>query len=272
MQSFATVSKIPKRLIDRLVSRQRRIQMIRAPFYRRYPYNHPVSLFEVDRRVFISRELRLVFNGIGKSGHSSVIANLVRAQFGNDIPIGQAKSSSFQRPSTLSSEQVDALAGFFKFTLVRNPYTRTLSAYLDKVVRGKVVPAGLQRRGGGKTPSFLDFCLYLEDGGLHDAVHWAPQHKMLVLPIDQFDHIAKLESFDADFSIVLQRLGLAERFEVARHDPHKTNSDQRRDSYYCERSRDIVTRLLADDFRLLGYCPEESDVGVGQPSFEAATR
>ena len=255
MPALATISQFPRQLINRLVSRQRRMEMIRAPFYQRYPYDHPVSLFEVDRRVFISRELRLVFNGIGKAGHSSVIANLVRSQFGDDIPIGRAKSRTFQRPSALSPEQVDALAGFFKFTLVRNPYTRTLSAYLDKVAREKVVPLGLKRRVNGKTPTFLDFCLYLEDGGLHDAVHWAPQNEMLVLPIEQFDHIAKLESFDADFSIVLQRLGLAERFEVARHDPHKTNSDQKRDTYYCDRSRDIVTRLLADDFRLFGYRP-----------------
>lgn len=247
------------------------MDMLRGPFYRRHPYNQPISLFEVDRRVFISRELRVLFNGIGKAGHSSVIANLARAQFGDDIPINQAKGNTFQRPSTLSSEQVDALADFFKFTLVRNPYTRTLSAYLDKVLRRQIVPPGLQRRVGGKTPTFLEFCHYLEDGGLHDAVHWAPQHKMLVLPIEQFDHIAKLESFDADFSIVLQRLGLVERFEVARHDPHKTNSDQRRDQYYCDRSREIITRLLADDFRLLGYRPEESDAGVSQRSFETAT-
>jgi hypothetical protein len=240
-------------LISRLRSRKRRQEILQTPFYRQFPYAQPISIFEVDRRVFISADLRVFFNGIGKAGHSSVIMTLAKALHGDDIPVDRAKESAFQRPSALSEDQVSELGSYFTFTLVRNPYTRTLSAYLDKVARQKVVPRALRQRAVNTTPSFLDFCLYLEDGGLNDAVHWAPQTSMMLLPIDKLDHIAKLERFDEDFGAVLQRLGLADRVEVRRHDPHKTNSDEKVAAHYCDRSREIVARLMADDFRLLGY-------------------
>ena len=240
-------------LWKRFAAWRKRGQLLSRPFYRSYHWLNPISIFEVDRRVFISPSLRVLFNGIGKAGHSSVVANLAKAQYGEEISISLAKSQGFLRPSALSAEQIEALAGYFKFTLVRNPYTRTLSAYLDKVVREKVVPERLSCRYKGHPPSFLDFCLYLEDGGLNDSVHWGPQTRMLVLPFDQFDHVMKLERFEEDFSVVLEKLGLSEGFAAARHDRHKTGSDRKRDLYYCDRTRAIVSELFEEDFRLLGY-------------------
>jgi hypothetical protein len=236
--------------------RLKRAELMRRPFYRKYGYSLPVSVFELDLRVFISHELGVLFNGIGKAGHSSVVLNLTKAQYGRDFEIGTAKKHAFAKPSSLDREAVERLDGYFKFTLVRNPYTRTLSAYLDKVVRGKVVPKPLARSTGGRAPSFLDFCLYLEDGGLNDALHWAPQTAQMVIPVSDFDKIARLENFNEDFGFVLEQIGLGERFQdfaIGKYDSHKTQSDQKRDEYYCSRSREIIARLMADDFRLLGY-------------------
>lgn len=234
----------------------RKAQISNSAFYRRFRYTAPISIFEVDRRVFISTELRVLFNGIGKAGHSSVVASLARLQLGRDAPINEAKSRLFKVPSALGAEDVAGLDTYFKFTFVRNPYTRTLSAFLDKVARGKVVPPRLAKRLGTRPPRFLDFCLYLDDGGLNDDVHWAPQTSMMVLPIDLFDLIGRLESFDQDLAVVMTRLGLGAQNPVGRHDPHRTDANKSRDSYYCDRSREIVSRLMADDFRLLGYPTE----------------
>ena len=251
----STLIESIKPVAPRLHRRLRRAELMRRPFYLKYGYALPVSIFEMDIRVFISHELRVLFNGIGKAGHSSVILNLTRAQYGEDLEIGTAKKHAFAKPSSLSQEEVERLDGYFKFTMVRNPYTRTLSAYLDKVVRGKVVPKPLARSTGGRAPSFLDFCLYLEDGGLNDALHWAPQTAQMVIPVPDFDKIARLENFNEDFESVLKQIGLGERFAasaIGKYDAHKTESDRKREHYYCSRSREIVTRLMADDFRLLG--------------------
>ena len=259
ISSRATPRDLIQRVVARLTSRRRRARMLAKPFYRRYPYTHPVSLFEVNRRVFISDELGVLFNGIGKAGHSSVLVNLARAQYGEDLDVLWTKGRAFKKPSQLMAEQVDALDDYFKFTLVRNPYTRTLSAYLDKVARNKVVPERLARATRGRAPSFLDFCLYLEDGGLNDAVHWSPQTCQLALPVASFDKICKLERFNEDMQFVLQQIAQSGRvtaFEIGKYDSHRTDSDRKRQEYYCDRTRAIVARLMADDFRLLGYSPE----------------
>lgn len=253
-----------KPVAPRLHLRLRRAEMMRRPFYRKYGYMLPVSIFEMDMRVFISHELRVLFNGIGKAGHSSVVMNLTRAQYGEDFEIGAAKKHAFAKPSSLDREEVEGLDGYFKFTLVRNPYTRTLSAFLDKVVRGKVVPKPLARAAGNRTPSFLDFCLYLDDGGLYDALHWAPQTAQMVFPVASFDHICKLERFNEDFEAVLRQIGPragSTDFAVGKHDSHKTDSNSKRDSYYCDRSREIIARLMAQDFRLLGYEQDQQPQG-----------
>lgn len=239
--------------IDRFGVRRRRVRLLGTPFYRRYPWTNPISIFEVDRRVFVSASRRFLFNGIGKAGHSTVVANLAKADVGEGVDINLAKSRGFRRPSSLNATEVEELSRFFKFTLVRNPYTRTLSAYLDKVVRQIVVPNTLKQRCEKHPPSFLDFCLYLENGGLNDDVHWAPQTQMLVMPLEQFDHIMKLERFDEDFRVVLGKLGLTHAFSVVRHDPHRTDSDRKQHEYYCDRSRGIVSELFNEDFRMLDY-------------------
>ena len=240
-------------IFNRFSAWRRRRALLATPFYRRYTWTNPVSIFQVDRRVFVSPSLRILFNGIGKAGHSSVVANLARVQSGQDIAINRAKGQTFRRPSSLSAQEVEALAGYFKFTLVRNPYTRTLSAYLDKVVRDIAVPERLSRRHDGRTPSFLEFCVYLEEGGLNDSVHWVPQTRLLVLPFEQFDHVMRVEHFDKDFRIVREKLGVPEGFSLVRHDPHKTSADQKKGEYYCDQTRAIIGRLFQDDFRLLGY-------------------
>jgi hypothetical protein len=241
------------KFLARIGSRMRRWAMLRTPFYRMYPYARPVSIFEVDRRVFVSRELQILFNGIGKAAHSSVVVSLAKAQRRQDTNVLDAKERTFVRPSQLPSDVVAQIGSYFKFSIVRNPYTRTLSAYLDKIARGKVVPKDLLRVSGGKPPSFLDFCRYLDQGGLYDGVHWAPQTSMLVIPLSELDFLGKMESFDHDLGVVFSRLGLEGRCAVARHDPHRTAADQKVADYYDDESRVIVRRLFMEDFRLLGY-------------------
>ena len=256
MNLLQSIRLIRQAVDSRIATRIRRAKLARTPYYTRYPYRSPISIFEVDRRVFIAPEMKLFFNGIGKAGHSSILTNLARARYGKEIDIDEVKSRGFLRPSSFPQDQISKLDSYFRFTFVRNPYTRTLSAYLDKVARQKIVPRSLKRISKTASPSFLDFCLYLENGGLFDGVHWAPQTAMMVLPIDQFNFIGKLEKFDDDLENVLQHLGLAGRLQVGRHDPHKTNSDEKRLRYYDERSMEIVRRLFRKDFELLDYSYE----------------
>ena len=213
-----------------------------------------MTIFDVDRKAFIDLEHGFFYNGIGKAGHSTVIVNLAKIKFGEEVKAGKAKTSSFLKPSELNAEQMQRFDALFKFTFVRNPYSRTLSGYLDKIVRNKLHPKPLLARTSARPPSFRDFCDYLADGGLCDQHHWAPQTRLLLIPAAHFDLVGKLEDFEHDFSLVRARLlGEDLQFEVRNHDPHRTDSDKKLNEHYDDHTREIVARLYRDDFLELGY-------------------
>ncbi|MDZ7747947.1 MAG: sulfotransferase family 2 domain-containing protein [Halofilum sp. (in: g-proteobacteria)] len=116
-----------RRLTGRLAPRLR-------PFYRRFPFTSPVSIRSADARGCVDLDLGVFYNRVPKAANSTVIVNLARERFGEDIPSKTAKRL-FRRPAELARRELERFDELFRFTFVRNPYTRVLSAYLDKVER-----------------------------------------------------------------------------------------------------------------------------------------
>ena len=102
--------------------------------------------------------------------------------------------------------------------------------------------------------SFLEFCRYLDAGGLFLDMHWAPQVEILCLPLECFDFTGRIESIDRDLNQVLQRV-----FKVQLKNPlpqtgrHLTQANQKLKEAYGMEERQIVNRLYATDFLKLGY-------------------
>jgi len=105
-----------------------------TPFYRRYPYRDGISINSADARGLVDFDLGVFCNRIPKAANSSVIVNLAYRKFGREIPSKEAKKL-FLTPSQLRSSEVERVSGLFRFAFVRNPYTRVLSAFLDKIDR-----------------------------------------------------------------------------------------------------------------------------------------
>ena len=106
---------------------------------------------------------------------------------------------------------------YFKFVIVRNPWIRLASAYLDKFVQAddlqlfaqEVIDKVYQRQG--QTPNyqqsitfrqFLNYLQITEDRYLDH--HWLPQY--LFLGSIKFDFVGKVESLDEDFKYLRKRL------------------------------------------------------------------
>lgn len=235
------------RAIKYLNAKRARRRLYGSPFYERYPFLGEAALKTVDRRGMCAPEYRFFFNRIPKSANSTVATFL--AERCGIVPVakdpeGSWAKEAFKRPSQLSRQEVDALANCLRFTFVRNPYSRVLSAYLDKVTTGEKAQ---------NLSSFTEFCRFLDSGGLHLNAHWAPQSSLFLMPFHEFNFVGKMESLQSDMIELANLLGFPPPNENHRAGPRPTNASKLFDDHYTEEARKIVTRLYRSDFELLGY-------------------
>jgi len=149
------------------------------------------------------------------------------------------------------------------FSVVRNPFTRTLSAYLQKVgKRGEPSWEKFTRRYRLKRSvtqddvSFLDFLKLIADEP-DEALdrHFGPQYLNLLLPFSSPKFVGRVEAMEevakflADFDVSLE-------FRA----PHATNANEKVFQAYTPECIDIVRRKFADDFRIFGYSTDISDI------------
>ncbi len=216
-----------------------------TPFYRRYPYKDGISINSADDRGCVDMELGFFYNRIPKAANSTIVTNLARLKFGRDITARTAKKM-FRPPSALHSHEVLRFPLLFTFTVVRNPYTRTLSAYLDKVERSAL--------RDNKESSFRDFLYSLQKGKLYSNAHWAPQSALLLLPADQFDFIGKVESIDTDLLFIKEKLqGKRPEKPFKSFLDNSTGAGRKLKAYYDTETAELVRMLYRDDFETFGY-------------------
>lgn len=223
--------------------------LLSRPFYRRYPFRSPLSLRKADARGVIHPDLVFFYNRVPKAANTTIVQTLVGA-----CDLGERSREElhafFLKPSQLSAEQTEQLNQAFRFTFCRNPYTRVLSAYLDKVVNG---PRGRRRKGQGAPPSFPEFCEYLQAGALYRDPHWIPQCELLLLPPESLDFIGRFEQLDADLEHVCRAIAPDYREPPTICAPHRTGAAEKIEAHFDERSRAIIESLYAMDFDRLGY-------------------
>jgi hypothetical protein len=221
------------------------------PFYRRHPYTGQLWWSEVDLRGAISIEGRFFYNRLPKNANSSITAALAGA-----MSLKGPSKRAFLRPSRLAASTVAALdRDFVKFVFVRDPYDRTLSAFLEKVLTGKSPakrPLRWFREHGITAPSFEDFCAYLADGGLYDDNHWAPQTHGLLIPFGAFDVVGRMERLGPDFAALSQRL-FGHEVALPRRGPTTPESREDRARHMTPRAVEMLTRLYAEDLSVMGY-------------------
>ena len=221
------------------------------PFYRRHPYTGRLWWSEVDLRGAVSLEGRFFYNRLPKNANSSVTAALAGA-----LGLSGTAKHAFRRPSRLTARQVEALdRDFMTFVVVRDPYDRTLSAFLEKVVPGKRQarrPMRWFRERGIAAPSFEDFCDYLAQGGLYDDNHWAPQTHGLLLPFAAFHKVVRMERLAAEFADLSRHL-FGREVALPRRGPTTPEARETRARHLTPKSLAVLTDLYAEDLRVLGY-------------------
>lgn len=213
-----------------------------------------------DSRGAVYPELGVFYNRIPKAANTTVVSLLHEIESGTIDQVDAIKGGIL-RPSRLSWKQASQFHQLFKFTFVRNPYDRLLSAWLQKVAPGSIETyATIPGFGEDSRSGFASFVAYLAAGGLLDNKHWTPQYRLMVLPPSQFDFIGRVESFNGDMQTVLQRTGLSlpegrslDELYPTDKAGKRTRAGERLRTYYTPESAEIVRRLYKTDFRRFGY-------------------
>jgi hypothetical protein len=228
--------------------------------------------------LIVSHQLRTVYAPVPKAACTS-IKGYMRRLMGlpplAETAVHDRLRNGFAYPSFLEPESLLRIftsarpAGYFRFTVVRNPFARIASAYRDLVWTDGSAPP----RGGSAVETIrLDYCnrtnrrpsdvpvltlrQFVEAISLSDARslnrHWQLQATLTCVNLVRYDAVVKLEELAKGQHAIMAGLGveeaLVERLNVTRQRPDNAGTID-------EKSADIIRAVYARDFRRFGYDP-----------------
>lgn len=144
---------------------------------------------------------------------------------------------------------------YYKFTFVRNPWDRLVSAFFFLKAGGRN-PKDTEwaRKYIYKYDSFENFVLSLKNKKVRKIIlnhqHFRPQHQYIIdengrIP---FDFIGRIEHFENDFETIKAQLGLTGDLSHTNKSIHKPYSH-----YYNQETKNIVANIYKEDIELLNY-------------------
>jgi len=172
--------------------------------------------------------------------------------------------SPYQLPEDIQRNVFAKDGGYFKFAFVRNPYSRLLSCYLDRILTTSSNPSRQFRKDIKNihlTGSDISFTMFLEtickQKSPKQNSHWRDQSDDILFDMVPFDHIAKFENLWEEMAFIsTQVFGKVHPLMEDRNinaSPKKTDSDKKILEYYDQRLADMVYERFRADFENFGY-------------------
>ncbi|MDD5138672.1 MAG: sulfotransferase family 2 domain-containing protein [Verrucomicrobiales bacterium] len=196
-------------------------------------------------------EHRCIFVHIPKCAGISVVKSL----FG-DFDCGHASLRRYQ--IMFGPEE---FSRYFKFTIVRNPFDRLVSAFLFMKQGG--LHEKDRRWADRKFSRFDTFDAFVKGWvNTHNvvrALHFRPQSHFICLAKNRpgLDFTGYFENLEADFAFICRKLHFNVPLLEANRNPARKKNYQ---EYYTDESRRIVAEVYADDLRILGYNFDNSNL------------
>lgn len=227
----------------------------------------------------ISLQNKYVYVAVDKVANSTVKERLYRIEY---QPVGwktltlfDKKCSPLLSPYQLPWDQVrDVLnsGNYTRFAFVRNPYTRLLSCYLDRIMRTQSTPRlrlmkHMGRPRGSGAPTFEEFVQTVtQQASVTQDPHWREQSDELLVGAFDYDFIGKFEGLADDMAAVSQMIWGELRPEMDLSGKKNSNSSPRATSagksladYYTDDMVRLVQDRYAADFQNFGYSVELED-------------
>ncbi|MFC4351810.1 sulfotransferase family 2 domain-containing protein [Fodinicurvata halophila] len=231
------------------------------PYYIIRPRTWQKHLKAIDLRTAVSPEWGYTYIRIPKAANSTIIRTLQHNFPDTRITsdhIGTIKKEYLHFSDFTFWQSLFLSNRLFIFTIVRNPYSRILSAYLNKLADRNMAEFAkyseqVSRYDEGQL-SFSGFCRYLADGGEQENPHWMRQSRILSVS-DRIDYIGKVEYLEKDLDNIVRRISTSANLNIERKG-EQTNATEKLQAYYDNECRHIVEEIYAQDFSDLGYAKE----------------
>lgn len=217
---------------------------------------------------YISLKNKYFFHSVGKAANSTVKhflylgeARGTRFKYEN---VHDRRLSPLISPFQLTEEhlmEVFNSEDFFKFTFVRNPYSRLLSCYLDRIVPMRSTPYKELVRYLGKDVGydvgFQEFIETICNQSIYEQNnHWRVQYYDAMCDIVDYSFIGKQERFSEDMTVIWKKIYSkfsVPNFESTNSSPSRTNSTGKVDIYWNSDLIKIVNSKYKLDFEYFKY-------------------
>jgi Sulfotransferase family len=209
--------------------------------------------------IFISPKRDFLFTKNEKCGNNTARRTLQNLASPKPLPPDFRDVNRWAYPMLLPSdlglkrvEELNTRIGF-KFAIVRNPYARTLSCYLDKFSHGRVNPSGLGKRLGADAP--VNFAAFVERICAQTPAemdpHWRIQYHNIYCERVRYDCFVKFENYEEEFGALMQRFFGRSEMRNVRKGQHK--AELKLGDYYTPEIARAVRDKYAIDFETFGY-------------------
>lgn len=232
-------------------------------------------------KLVISRRYRLIYCPIPKVACTTVKSFLRKSEgFSDFLDIEKAHdvgNNGLTIPPMLSEPEREDILGpqsnYYAFVFVRNPYTRLLSAYKNKVesihtweetalskywrelvsaMRNEVPPSANSALRPVGFEEFVELVDAIDFSTLDE--HITSQVSLACLTVLQYDFIGRFESLETDFALVIDALGMSGEISAREQFPgNVTDASALMDCYYNSRLRRSVSEKFQADFEAFGY-------------------
>ena len=232
------------------------------------PFTSHIPAEELDYTINISLRYHYVYVENAKVACSTIKLILQRMELDDPdyrpedlVDLHTRIFSPLIRPAQVKSfSRYIKRSNVVKFCFVRNPYTRLLSAWLDKIENDMPAKKEILRQLGfdpedlGRPVSFGEFVSVVAGQSISAMdQHWRVQYYQTFQNQINYDFIGRFESLEEDLESVLGMINPGFRTFRGREDRHATNSQQQLNACYTDQIEDLVYRIYQKDFQQFKY-------------------
>jgi hypothetical protein len=227
-------------------------------------------------RIIVEEQRGFVYCPIPKAANTAWKAALLGPDRPKNPQSLHRRDIGFTYLSSISEEKwAEIRDRLFKFTFVRDPYSRLLSAFKDKFEN-----ASTSTDRPGRDPFWLKYAAKLKHDALEAGLaensepdltfsefvrlvcrmapetmneHWHPQALLACVDEINYDFIGRFERLDDDVPVAMARLGLQSFPTVKDMRWRPTHATDLLDTYYNPELREMVRQKYDIDFRTFNY-------------------